>query len=400
MNLLRLWPRKRLNLALCYESVLPARGGCETYITDFARRLAADGHLVHLYACRWDATALPASVRVCQLPPVTGPRFLRPWRFADACARALAAARHDVSIGFDKTYGQDVLYPQGGLHVASAEHNIRKHAEPWLRGGARLLKQFDPAGWSFARLERRQYLGPDRPLVVVNSRMVQGHFLKHYGIGPERLRVVHSAIDPSRFLADDRPARRLEARSRWGVSPSASVGLFLAMNYRLKGLEPLLRALRHVPAEADFRLVVAGDPRTAAWRRLAERLRVADRVVFAGFCAEARNAYFGADFLVHPTFYDPCSLVVLEALACGLPVITSAYNGASELLDPPHEGLVVDDPHDAAALGGAIATLLDPVRRSAMARAARRAAERWTFEEHYRKFLQVLTEAAARKRAA
>src|SRR5258707_11012545 len=109
-----------MNIALCYESVLPARGGCETYLVDLSRRLLADGHEVHLYACRWDASALPSTLHYHPLSVQSGPRFLRPWRFGAACARALRGADHQVSIGFDKTWSQDILYPQGGLHVASA----------------------------------------------------------------------------------------------------------------------------------------------------------------------------------------------------------------------------------------------------------------------------------------
>src|SRR5437588_237202 len=105
-----------MNIAFCYESVLPSRGGCETYIGDLARRLLADRHEVHLYACRWDARALP-QVQIHAMPPLAGPRFLRPWRFGRRCLRALADQQHDVTVGFDKTWGQDVLYPQGGLHV-------------------------------------------------------------------------------------------------------------------------------------------------------------------------------------------------------------------------------------------------------------------------------------------
>ena len=110
--------------------------------------------------------------------------------------------------------------------------------------------------------------------------------------------------------------------------------------------------------------------------------------------------YFGADFLVHPTFYDPCSLVVLEALACGLPVITSRANGASELLKPPDDGFVIDNPHDHARLAACMEQLLDSERRHACAKAARRRGREWTWEHHYRQFVQILTEAAARKQAA
>ena len=388
-----------MDIALCYESVLPARGGAETYIGDLARRLARDGHAVHLYACRWDAAALPPATHFHRLDVPTGPRFLRPWRFAEACAKALRGANHDATVGFDKTWGQDVLYPQGGLHAASAAHNLLKFPTRVERAVAAAGKWLDPAAWSFARLERRQYLGPNRPLVVVNSRMVRGHFERFHGVPPETVRVVHSAIDPLRFAADDRLKRRQTERDRWAVAPDVTVGLFVAMNYRLKGLAPLIRSLPLVPREKPFTLAVVGHPKDGKYRRLSERLGVADRVKFLGHRNDPKDAYFAADFLVHPTFYDPCSLVALEALACGLPVVTTRYNGASELLSPA-DGVVIDDPHDAPALAAAMAGLLDHGRRAAMSAAARVAGNRWTFEQHYRALLDVFGEVRRARRAA
>jgi UDP-glucose:(heptosyl)LPS alpha-1,3-glucosyltransferase len=87
-------------------------------------------------------------------------------------------------------------------------------------------------------------------------------------------------------------------------------------------------------------------------------------------------------------------------MACGLPVITTRYNGASELLHPPREGYVIDDPHDHAHLAWALTQMLDPARRAACAQAARQTAAQWTFEHHYRQMLAVFADAAARKRAA
>ena len=387
-----------LDVALCYESVLPSRGGAETYLGDLARRLARDGHAVHLYACRWDATALPAAMHFHRLEVPRGPRFLRPWRFGRACVEALEHADHDVTVGFDKTWGQDVLYPQGGLHAASREHNLRKFRSPVARRIAAWGKHFDPASRSFARLERRQYLAEPRPLVVVNSDMVARHFAHYYGVGPAGLRVIRSAIDPARFEAPDRAARRAAERAAWGLTDDTPAGLFVGMNYRLKGLAPLIRAVATVPRARPFKIAVVGHPKDAAYRRLAASLGVADRVVFLGFRADPKDAYFAADFLVHPTFYDPCSLVALEALACGLPVVTTPYNGAAELLTVPDNGLVVGDPHDAAALGAAVARVADPDYLRGASPAALRAARAWTFEHHYAALVGVFEEVRAAKR--
>lgn len=389
-----------MNVGLCYESVLPARGGCEHYISDLARRLARDGHPVHLFACRWDAAALPATTVYHQLPAPTGPRFLRPWRFAQACLKALRKHPVDVSLGFDKTWGLDILYPQGGVHSASRVNNLQKHPPGLARTAARAARAFDLAGRSFARLERRQYLTPPTPIVLAISEMTRRHFRDYLGLTESAVRVLHSAIDPERFAADDRPARRDRERRGWGVTADETVGLFVAMNYRLKGMGQLIRSLAHVPSERKLRVVVVGSPKFRRYEALARRLGVRDRLVFLGFRADPRDAYFAADFLVHPTFYDPCSLVALEALACGLPVVTTRHNGASEKLSPPDDGLIVNDPHDSRELGAAITDMLDPDRLPDRKAAAAAAGRRWTFEDHYQQLLAVFGEVAARKRRA
>lgn len=389
-----------MNIAFCYQNLLPKRGGCETYIADLARRLVADGHAVHVYARRWDEEALPKGLIFHRVPALRRPRFLRPWRFGASCESAMRGTRHEVSIGFDKTWGQDILYPQGGLHLATADHNLNKHPQPLARQLARAGKYLDPAYWSFALLERKQYLGPQRPLVVVNSHMVREHFQYYLHYRPEDLRVVRSAIDPGRFLEHDRPRRRADRRAALGLAADETVALFAAMNYQLKGLDPLLHAVARMPSGARFRLLVVGNPSTSRYEALAEELGVRPRVRFAGFCADMRDSYFAADFLVHPTFYDPCSLVVLEALACGLPVITTAYNGASELMLSRREGHVITTPHDHAGLAEAMTQLLDSGHRLACAQAARRTAASWTFDHHYRQILEVFAEAAQRRLAA
>lgn len=389
-----------MDIALCYESVLPARGGAETYIGDLSRRLARDGHAIHLYASRWDVNALPPAMHYHRLDVPEGPRFLRPWRFGAACERALANHSHDVTIGFDKTWGQDILYPQGGLHAASAAHNLLKFPDSFSRSLATVGKWLDPAAWSFAMLERKQYLGTKQPLIIVNSLMVRGHFEQFYGITSETIRVVRSAIDPLRFSADDRFKRRHDERARWGVSPDETVGLFVAMNYRLKGLMPLLNAFALSSKEKSSRLVVVGHPKFHRYERRTHQLGIRDRVVFLGHRADPKDCYFAADYLVHPTFYDPCSLVALEALACGLPVITTRYNGASELLSPPTDGLIIDDPHNARALAEAMSKMHDRAYVREASAAARATGSKWTFENHYRALLDVFADVRKLKQAA
>lgn len=392
--------RHRVHIAICHENVLPERGGAEMYVADLTRRLAASGHRVELFASRWDPAALPANVRCHVIPSPSGRRALRPRRFSSALSAALAAHPADVSIGFDKVAGTDVYYPLGGLHLATASHNLLKHRPGLPRAAARFAQHFDGAQRAFARFERELLAGPRRPLLVANSRLVRRHAHDCYGLDPAAVPVVHNAIDPQRFDETDRPRLREAMRDQWQIAPGAVVAAVVAMNYRLKGVEPLLHAVRRLRDTASLTLLIAGSRNFKSFERLGARLGVADRVRFIGHCPDVRRVFFAADLLVHPTFYDPCSLVVLEALACGLPVITTNNNGAAELMHPPAEGFVVDDPHDSATLASRMTELCDPARRTACARAARQTAAGWTMDHHVRALEAVLADAAGRRARA
>jgi UDP-glucose:(heptosyl)LPS alpha-1,3-glucosyltransferase len=388
-----------MKIALCHESVLPSRGGCETYIASLTHRLVADGHHVRLYARRWEPEALPAGVEFHPVEATSRLRLWRQWSFSRACGELLAGADHDLSIGFDKVAGVDVLYPQAGVHGAAVEASLRKHGGTLTRIAARLVRWLDPAEWSFWALERAACRRPGTALIAI-SDMVRQHLQAAYGVEPSRLYTLPIAALPQRFDPLDRPRRRYDARRRWGLTPGRPAALFAAMNFRLKGLDPLLRALALVDEPLD--VIAVGRKCGGQFARLARELGVADTGRFVGYCPDVRDAYFAADFLVHPTFYDPCSNVVLEALACGLPVITTRYNGAAELLtrtaDGHAEGYVIDDPHDHRALAGCLSRMADAPRRERFAAGAREAGRRWTFEDHYRGLMAILS--AVRRGAA
>jgi len=189
-------------------------------------------------------------------------------------------------------------------------------------------------------------------------------------------------------------------RNAWSFSTHDVVAALVAMNYRLKGLEPLLHAVARIPANIPLKLLVAGSRVITPWQRLADKLGISDRIRFIGRSADVRQVFFAADLLVHPTYYDPCSLVVLEALACGLPVITSAHNGAGERMSPPRDGYVIADPNDHQALADSLIRLTDTDQREKCGQAARAAARKWTMDDHVQAIEQVCRQVAERKRRA
>jgi UDP-glucose:(heptosyl)LPS alpha-1,3-glucosyltransferase len=171
----------------------------------------------------------------------------------------------------------------------------------------------------------------------------------------------------------------------------------VAHNFRLKGVRELIEAAAALHRRTPWRVIVVGKGDARPYERLARQLGCRDRFSFPGPAADVLPAYAAADAYVHPTWYDPCSLVVLEALACGLPVVTTAFNGAAELIEDGRDGFLLDTPRNAPALAGAMEALLDVGQRAAMGRAARATAEQFSLSRNLRQMVAVLERACARK---
>lgn len=385
-----------MRLAIAFERVDPSRGGAETYVADLCRALVRRGHRISLYARSWCAGALPAEVE-CHAVEASGlTRPERIWTYASNAEAMLTERRHhyDATIGLINTWGQDVLIPQGGVHPASLEYNARRFPPGWRRWAYLAGKRTNPKMWMYRALEQRQYDPARSTHVVAVSRMVQGHLERFYGVQPERIRVIPNAIDPHRMAVPDRDATRAEFRQAQGFAPDDVVALFVAHNFALKGLGPLLEALalrrRDDPQARPVHLAVCGGGKLAAYRPTVERLGLQREVRLIGFLPEIAQAFHGSDFFVLPSYYDPCSLVVFEALACGLPVITTACNGAGEVLSAGYDGFVVPSPDDVPALAHAIESLTDDAVRRRMSVSAEATGLDQSFDRHVTRLIDFL----------
>ncbi len=146
-------------------------------------------------------------------------------------------------------------------------------------------------------------------------------------------------------------------------------------------------------------LLVCGGGNSAPYLRLARSLGIQDSVHFLGFYPDVRECYWSSDFFVQPTYYDPCSLVVLEALACGLPVITTEQNGAGELMTNDREGYVLTSPDAEGELIAALDGMTHDAKRSAMSTEARRLGRQQTFDDHVARLSKIFQEVAQGKTA-
>jgi UDP-glucose:(heptosyl)LPS alpha-1,3-glucosyltransferase len=390
-----------MRLALNFQRVDPARGGAETYVADLCRALVAAGHQVDVYAAMWRYGVLPDAVRCFRVETTGLTRLQQLKSFALNSETRLRQTSYDCTVGLINTWHHDVIIPQGGIQRGSLEANARRFPVGWRRSLYRLGKKANPKFWAHEAIERRQY-APDRHAkVVAVSSLVKDQLLRYHHVPRTRIHLVPNAIDPTRLQVAQPGALRCAFRNKMGLEPGDLVGLFLGHNYRLKGLEPLLQALAvrrwRDPSARPVHLLVCGGGEAAFARRLIARLDLRETVHLMGYVPDIRAAFWSSDFFALPTYYDPCSLSVLEALACGLPVLTTTCNGAAELLADGEEGFVVTAPGALGELVQALDHLADDAIRRPMAARALHLGRTHTFDLHVSRLIKVFEEAAAAK---
>ena len=393
-----------MRLAVNFQRLDPTKGGAETYVADLCRRLIAAGHSVDLFAAEWREDALPVGVTPIPVPIHGRTRSARILSFGEESERLLAGREYDCTVGLINTWAHDVLIPQGGVHGASLEYNARRFPEGWRRSLYLAAKRLNPKAGLYAEIERRQYDPARRTRFVAVSRMVRSHLARFHAVPAERVRVIPNAIDSGRLDLPDRLAVRAALRRALNLHPDERVALFVGHNFRLKGLPDLLEAmaLRRTrdPAARPIKLLVCGGGRMGPMRRLVARLGLSDDVRLVGFLPRVADAYHTSDFFVLPTYYDPCSLVVFEALACGLPVITTGCNGAGEVLSEGREGFVVPHPTDHDGLATALDRMTEPGAFRAMAANAMALGREQSIDRHVSALVSLFEDVAASKRTA
>lgn len=376
--------RQRFKIALLVREFVPSIGGLESWAHNLAQALAQHGHGVRVLTTRigTEIDGVRCDLVARGAGPIQQARLF-------AAAALPGEIVHDTGVGL----GGDVFQPQMGCHSLNIARD--RAAWPW-RARLRMLRdrQYLRHVREVAALERLQLAQAGR--VVAVSREVERVFRKRFQVPQQRLVVIPNGIDIRHFNPGDAAATRDVARGRLGLAPDSLMLLSAAHNFRLKGVHHAIQALALLgPTLADAQLLVAGAGASAEFAALAERAGVASRVRFLGQVADMPALFAAADIFVHPTAHDACSLATLEAMACGVPVITTRRNGAADGMVSGREGWVLDAP-DTKALAAALRIMADPVRREPMRAAARRFAERHDFNATVDQIEAVYSDVAGR----
>jgi UDP-glucose:(heptosyl)LPS alpha-1,3-glucosyltransferase len=345
-------------------------GGAEAFLKRFAAELVGQQHEVALFTTRdW-----PAAAWEHEIYQLSG--SVNPMRFADSVRRVRARGKCNVLFSFERLHACDCYRAGDGVHRAWLDR--RAPFEPWLRSW---LRNFNGKHRDLLKLERKLFSAGGAELTIANSHLVKKEIVATYGYPAEKIHVVYNGLPPS-ALEPPAPNARSDARRSLGVPDGTYLVLFAGTGFTRKGLRWAIEAME-AAAIPDSILVVAG-------RGNPEGLPESGRTIFLGGVRDLPRYLAAADAFILPTIYDPFSNACLEALAAGLPVITTAGNGFAEIIDAGVDGDVVERPDDVPALAAAIRRWSEPERRAAMRAPLQEKARRFTIETNVRQTLQAI----------
>jgi len=379
---------RKIRFALGLLDFSKKKGGAERYLVDLCTRMAADGYEVHVYAEHQGEE--DSNIHFHLVRTIPFPKSLRLLSFAIRATKEIENGKYDITFGVGNTLTADILQPHGGVHWAWFWRSLRIYNNGTLWTIKFLGRVFSMKQWASGWIQDAPYKRKNFSKIIAISDMVKQDLIRWYQIPGERIAVVYNGVDIERFHPRNRQHRE-EIRTRHGIGREDWVFLFVSNNFRMKGLDFLIKALAKVRKEDQppFKLLILGRDRQASYLRLAKDVGISKEVVFAGSTNEPEKYYGASDLLIHPTFYDACSLTVLEALASGLPVITTHTNGASGIITQGQEGFVIPDPRDEKTLIEKISFFLDRGRIEGASIAARHLAESYSHERNWREIKNI-----------
>jgi len=310
-----------LKVCIAIEKFDPHVGGAERYCWDLAHFLSQKGHDVAIICMK---AAIPDTdvIIISLVKPFKFPQFLRHLSFS--LLHYFKAIKMSDYIHFcvGNTFYVDIYQPHGGLHRAWFLRETLRHPAG-IRSICRVLKYMNPKD-IVQRLLEWWTFKITKPEVIAISNMVAEDVQFWFGYPKSKVHLLPNGIDVKKFTPDN-IRHRDKIRSRYKIEQSDFVFLFMANNLALKGFDVLISATRSLN-NLPVKVLVIG-PYNRKIKRKAKGL--SNRIIFGGRANDPELIYPACDCLVHPSFYDACSLVVLEALASGIPVITTKANGAS-----------------------------------------------------------------------
>ena len=360
------------------------RFGSSRYVIEVTGYFSKKGNTTHIFANSCDPLSTPRII-FHKVPTLTHKFLIR---------EGIMNFVHTVNMKrynnlFDITLAQPTRY--FSPMVGEMQFVYREWTRYLVKNGLHVS-----LGSKITPLIERYNIKKAKKLVAISSS-VKNEIIKNYGTPEEKINVVYSGVNLDEFSPENKEKYSKEIRAKHGIPTDDLLLLFVGNPFGRKGLEYLLKALSTLKY-SNVKLLVSGKDDPIPYKSLIQKLGLEDKVVFnIGLTPEIFKYYAAADIFVFPTLYEPFGLVILEAMASGLPVVTSEIAGSAELITDGKDGFKLKEPKNPSEIAEKLKYLIenDRMRRS-MGKKARRTAERYSWDETAKGMLKTFEEAIKR----
>jgi UDP-glucose:(heptosyl)LPS alpha-1,3-glucosyltransferase len=347
-----------VKILFCIDKFIPSRGGAETYLKELGVALKEKGHAVTVATCEGYGDS-PLDILHLKAPGFS--RLIREAFFSFKIREIKRKGLFDRIVGFRHMLDVDRYQPHEGLFIDSIYGSFRSKSSRPLLHACLLFKKLLSAKNLFFLYTDHALFRAGSVKVAALSEGMAASICRRYTKYKPQVTVIPHGVNRKRFHPDLRNKLGNLTRKALGIPPQGRIVLFLSHNFGLKGLKYALGGIAHYKDRAgDPYLLIAGRGKARKYEKQCRSLGLDTRAIFLGERQSVEALYAAADVLIHPTFYDPCSLVVLEALGAGVPVITTAFNGASELMANSKAGQILEDPRNQEDMAEALRRVLNP----------------------------------------
>jgi UDP-glucose:(heptosyl)LPS alpha-1,3-glucosyltransferase len=316
-------------------------------------------------------------------------------RFRRAAQEALEVFQPDVTLTLGAPCPPGDVYWVGSVHRAYLDRSPGPTVSGWQ--GPQWTRRLLPRHLIMLALERRYFRSAQPSVILCTSTQEITDLGANYGVSASRCRVMPNGYDPTIFTPERRRAQRERARADLSMSSDQISLLFVANELHRKGFGTLIEALAEVDSPGT-RIDVVGHVSSGDYERRIEKLGLTQRIHWHGSTSDVFPFYAAADVLVLPTLYEPFGLVIMEALASGLPVITSRLAGAAPAVESSGSGRLLQDPTNVTELAGYLREAADPATRARWASGAPAAAAPYAWPGIFAQVEEVLQRAYEGKR--
>jgi UDP-glucose:(heptosyl)LPS alpha-1,3-glucosyltransferase len=360
-------------------------GGAEGFAFEITTRLARQSDFeIHLLAHRLQSP-VHDPITFHKIPPIFFPRFFRPIGFALSVRKHLRRIKPAVVHSHERILESDLFTLHGIPH------------KTWIKEARRKkLSLFDR---STAWVEKKGFHSAGEPILLAVSSLVKEETLRAYGLPESRVRIVHPGISAERFGIANREGWRAEIRRMHGLGEKDVVALFVGMNFEMKRLDWVLRSVAHLREKGMtvLKVMVVGKGDVGKYKGMSRDLGIEEQVMFAGVSSKVEKYYFASDMFLMPSRFDTFGMVVLEAMAAGLPVVITRRVGAKDVVTDGLNGFVLNQNGTISDLADRIALLFREETRRTMGERARQVALCFTWEKTTREIAELYRQKAQNK---